>query len=208
MREVHEPIPLEVRRGPAEHERRDQIIEAAQRHFRAHGYEKTSVAELAKAIGVSSAYIYRFFDSKRSIGEAACAMTLAAVARRLFAVASADDSATQRLRQFYRTLLEEGYALFIHERRMHELVANAVSQQWDSVRNHRTVIRTALRSIVVSGREAGEFERKTPLDEVVLALAQAAVPFAHPMLLQQRDLEELRESASAVTSMVLRSLAP
>ena len=66
-------------RGPVEHERRDQIIRAADEHFRRYGYNKTTVADLAKAIGVSSAYVYRFFESKQAIGEAVCAMTLAAI---------------------------------------------------------------------------------------------------------------------------------
>ena len=59
-------------RGPAEHERRDQIVAAAREHFRHYGYNKTTVADLAKAIGLSTAYIYKFFDSKKAIGEAVC----------------------------------------------------------------------------------------------------------------------------------------
>ena len=66
-------------RGPAEHERREQIIRAADEHFRHYGYAKTTVADLAKAIGVSAAYVYRFFESKQAIGEAVCAMTLARI---------------------------------------------------------------------------------------------------------------------------------
>ncbi len=56
-------------RGPAEHDRREQIIAAANEHFRHYGYNKTTVADLAKAIGLSTAYIYKFFESKRAIGE-------------------------------------------------------------------------------------------------------------------------------------------
>ncbi|MCV4640017.1 TetR/AcrR family transcriptional regulator, partial [Escherichia coli] len=39
-------------RGPTEHHRREQIIEQANAHFRLYGYRKTSVASLAKSIGV------------------------------------------------------------------------------------------------------------------------------------------------------------
>lgn len=38
-------------RGPAEHERRDQILELANELFSAHGYRKTSVTDIAKAVG-------------------------------------------------------------------------------------------------------------------------------------------------------------
>jgi AcrR family transcriptional regulator len=86
-------------RGPAEHERREQILRAADEHFRHYGYAKTTVADLAKAIGVSAAYVYRFFESKQAIGEAVCAMTLARFDDELLGVA--DDpkrSAADRLR--------------------------------------------------------------------------------------------------------------
>ena len=55
-------------RGPADHEVRDQIVTAATEHFSRYGYEKTTVSDLAKAIGFSKAYIYKFFESKQAIG--------------------------------------------------------------------------------------------------------------------------------------------
>ena len=63
-------------RGPAEHERREQIIRAADQHIRQVGYRRTSVADLARAIGFSTAYIYKFFDSKQAIGETICTTCL------------------------------------------------------------------------------------------------------------------------------------
>ena len=56
-------------RGPVDHSVRDQIVEAAEAHFSHYGYDKTTVSDLAKAIGFSKAYIYKFFDSKQAIGE-------------------------------------------------------------------------------------------------------------------------------------------
>ena len=59
-------------RGPADHDIRDQIVAAANEHFSQYGYGKTTVSDLAKAIGFSKAYIYKFFESKQAIGEAIC----------------------------------------------------------------------------------------------------------------------------------------
>ena len=47
----------------------------AERLFRGIGYQKTTVADIAKALHMSPAKVYRFFDSKKSI--------TAGVARRL-----------------------------------------------------------------------------------------------------------------------------
>lgn len=208
MSHLTEPIPIPVSRGPVEHERREQIVAAACEHFGEHGYGKTSVAELAKAIGVSSAYVYRFFDSKQSIGEAVCSLKLARIAQNLFDLESKRLAPTEKLRRFYSVLMESGYELFVGQPNMRDFVANAVLQDWVAVANHRKAIRAVLERIVVEGRECGEFERKTALDQVVLALGQAAVPFAHPMLLAQRDLQDLRKSAAAVSRLVVRGLAP
>ncbi|EKA47362.1 TetR/AcrR family transcriptional regulator, partial [Pseudomonas aeruginosa] len=45
------PSPKVAARGPVDHEVRDQIVAAATEHFRLYGYEKTTVSDLAKAIG-------------------------------------------------------------------------------------------------------------------------------------------------------------
>lgn len=202
------PIPLEIKRGPAEHVRRLQVINAAWKHFGDHGYEKTSVAALAKDIGVSSTYLYRFFDSKQSIGEAVCSEALAQIAKKLIAVQKGTGSSFQKIRDVFQTLLTNGYTMFLKDRQMHELVAIAISHNWECVQNHREVIRSVLQSIIEQGRHAQAFERKTPIDEVVKGLFVAITPFANPLLLQQRNLEELEDAARAMSGLVLRSLAP
>ena len=63
-------------RPVAEHRTKLQLLEAADTHFRHYGYKKTTVADLARAIGVSPAYVYRFFESKPAIGEAVCGAPL------------------------------------------------------------------------------------------------------------------------------------
>jgi AcrR family transcriptional regulator len=46
---------------------RGQILVTAERLFREIGYQKTTVADIAKALRMSPANVYRFFDSKKSI---------------------------------------------------------------------------------------------------------------------------------------------
>ncbi|MDE8651001.1 TetR/AcrR family transcriptional regulator [Novosphingobium album (ex Liu et al. 2023)] len=194
-------------RGPAEHERRDQIIRAAEQHIHAVGYRRTSVADLARAIGVSTAYIYKFFDSKRAIGEAICAMTLHGIADKLWSIAEGPGSAEVRLRLIYSALVEQGRAMYFNERQLHEITLVAVEQNWSSIGTYIDTLQQIVRRIVLDGREAGEFERKTPIDEVCGAILQTMAPFSHPVLLQVR-LDNLDESAGAVARLVLRSLAP
>jgi AcrR family transcriptional regulator len=196
-------------RGPAEHERREQIIRAADEHFRRYGYNKTTVADLAKAIGVSGAYVYRFFESKQAIGEAVCAMTLGRIDTLLMEIATDEQAtATNRLRALYRCLAEKGMELFFQERKLHDLVLAAVGGRWSSVMQHKAAMIEAVRRMVIDGRASGEFERKTPLDEICTAVFETLEPFAHPMLLELKEPDELEASVVAVSNLVLRSLAP
>jgi len=194
-------------RGPVEHQRREQIIRAAEQHIHQVGYHRTSVVDLARAIGFSTAYIYKFFDSKRAIGEAICAMTLRGIDEALWAIAEGPGSAEARLGRIYKALAEQGRALFFNERQLHEITLVAVEENWSSIDEHVEALRQIIRRIVLDGREAGEFERKTPIDEVSGAILQTMSPFSHPILLQAK-LDHLEESAGAVARLVLRSLAP
>lgn len=195
-------------RGPAEHERRQQIIKAADAHFRTYGYQKTSVQDLAKTIGVSSAYVYRFFESKQAIGEAVCAMVLGQIDGELHRIAAEVQPATHRLRQVYRCLIRRGLELLFNERKLHDIVVAAVENNWCTVSGHQAALYDAVHKIVADGRESGEFERKTPLDEVCRAIVDTLLPFAHPILLEQRNRETLEQSVIEVSNLVLRSLAP
>jgi len=196
-------------RGPVEHERREQIIRAADEHFRRYGYNKTTVADLAKAIGVSGAYVYRFFESKQAIGEAVCAMTLARIDTELLELAAdSQQSAANRLRSLYRCLAERGIELFFKERKLHDLVVAAVENRWPPVLQHKAAMLQAAQVVVMDGRASGEFERKTPLDEICRAITETLEPFAHPMLLELKEPAELEASVVAVSNLVLRSLAP
>ena len=196
-------------RGPADHERREQILSVADDLFKAHGFRKTSVTDIAREIGVSSAYLYRFFNSKQAIGEAVCARALLSMDNAIRAVAERDQPATQRLRDMLQTLLEEALRLFLRERRMHDIMVVSIENQWSVTEEHNRVVYETIEKIVADGRDSGEFERKTPLDEVCTAIRVTAAAYAHPVLLSRLgDPEEMETKLTAVTNLILRSLAP
>src|SRR5437762_10430121 len=91
-------------RGPAEHIVRDQIVEAAEKHFSRYGYEKTTVSDLAKAIGFSKAYIYKFFDSKQAIGEAICSRTLNQIIVAVEQAVAEAAAPTEKFRRMFNSL--------------------------------------------------------------------------------------------------------
>ena len=52
-------------------ERKQEILDTAMRLFYEKGYEKTSIADIAKAIGVAQGLCYRYFPSKEALFDSA-----------------------------------------------------------------------------------------------------------------------------------------
>jgi AcrR family transcriptional regulator len=205
MSEIESSIPLS--RGPADHSVRDQIVEAADEHFSHYGYEKTTVSDLAKAIGFSKAYIYKFFDSKQAIGEAICTKTLSAIVVAVEEAVAGAPTATEKFRRMFKTLVATSVSLFFNDRKLYDIAAHSAGEGWPSARAYGERMRQILSEIIREGRESGEFERKTPLDETVHAIYLVVLPFANPLLLQY-NLDLAEEAPVQLSNLVLRSLAP
>lgn len=195
-------------RGPADHDIRDQIVAAANEHFSQYGYGKTTVSDLARAIGFSKAYIYKFFDSKQAIGEAICANCLAEIVAAVEQAINVEDlSPTERFRRLVKTVVATGVNLFFNDRKLYDIAAFAASESWPSTQAYDAQIKRFVLQIVREGREIGEFERKTPLDETVEAIHLALRPFVNPLLLQY-NLDYVEEAPTLTSNLILRSLMP
>lgn len=201
------PSPAPQLRGPSDHDVRDQIVEAAAEYFGHYGYAKTTVSDLAKAIGFSKAYIYKFFDSKQAIGEVICSNRLSTIMAAIDQVIAGAPSAPEQLRRMLRTLVEAGSQLFFHDRKLYDIATTSASEGWPSARGYEEHIKGVVLQIVRNGREAGEFERKTPLDETANAIFLVIRPYTNPLLLQH-NLDNAEEATTQLSNLILRSLAP
>lgn len=198
---VHSP------RGPSDHSVRDQVVEAATEHFGHFGYEKTTVSDLAKAIGFSKAYIYKFFDSKQAIGEVICTNRLEMIMTIVNSAIVDAPSASEKLRRLFRALTEAGSDLFFHDRKLYDIAVVASRDKWPSAESYEEHLRQLIEHILVEGRQAGEFERKTPLDETAHAIFLVMRPYICPVQLQY-NLETAPAAAVLLSSLILRSLSP
>ncbi len=194
-------------RGPADHSVREQIVEAAEEHFSHYGYEKTTVSDLAKSIGFSKAYIYKFFDSKQAIGEAICSRTLSAIIVAVEEAVASATTPTEKFRRMFKALVATGSDLFFNDRKLYDIAAHSAGEKWPSARAYAQRIEQMLMEIVREGRESGDFERKTPLDETVHSIFLVMQPYANPLLLQH-NLDLVEDGPVQLSSLVLRSLAP
>lgn len=194
-------------RGPSEHTIRDQVVAAATEHFAHFGYEKTTVSDLAKSIGFSKAYIYKFFDSKQAIGEQICSNRLNMIMDIVNAAIADAPTASEKMRQMLKALTQAGSDLFFHDRKLYDIAAVAARDKWLSAALHEERIRQIIENIIIEGRGAGEFERKTPLDEASQAVFLVMRPYFSPVQLQY-NLDTAESAAVLLSSLILRSLSP
>jgi AcrR family transcriptional regulator len=198
-----QPIP----RGPSDHNVRTQIVEAAAEHFSRYGYEKTTVSDLAKEIGFSKAYIYKFFDSKQAIGEVICSNCLNAILEAINEAMLGAPTASERFRRMFKAAVEESVHLFFHDRKLYDIAAAAAGEEWQAVTAYQDQVKKIILQIIREGRETGEFERKTPIDETTNAIYLVMHPYMNPLLLQH-NLSLADEVPVILSGLVLRSLAP
>ena len=194
-------------RGPAEHDVRAQIVSAAKQHFSLYGYEKTTVSDLAKAIGFSKAYIYKFFASKQVIGEMICSNCLMEMEAEIRQAVAEADHAPEKLRRLFKSVVTATLQLFSQERKLYEIATSAAAERWQATLAYEKCIHQLLVEILEAGRQAGDFERKTPLDETAAAIFLIMRPYLNPLLLQH-SLEQAEHAPAQLASLALRSLSP
>ena len=190
-----------------------RILDIAEALFRSMGYQKTTVADIARELGMSPANVYRFFASKSAINEAIAARLLEGVARDLEAIADGPGAAADRLRSMLRVLHARHLALFVRERRMHDMVSAAMAEHWDVIASFIGRIEAAMARVLADGAARGEF---APIDPAATArmMKQATMCWMHPMLIADglakgiHDEAHMADELESMIDLLMRGLRP
>jgi len=173
------------------------IIETAENLFRQVGYAKTTVTDIAKALGMSQANIYRYFTSKASINEAICDRLVHNIESQCWESLAKDGSSTERLKRFILEYHKTVKKNIINEKRLYDMVAVAMNEHWVVVQNHSNRIRDLLQIIIEQGISSGEFRTVNSLKMAEVVHKSLAV-FIYPLLLEHEinDEEDIADKCS------------
>src|SRR3977135_4589599 len=83
---------------------RERILVVADLLFREIGYQKTTVADIAKMLRMSPANVYRFFDSKKAINEGVARRLMGEVEDAAQTIATGPQPAARRLRELMTSI--------------------------------------------------------------------------------------------------------
>src|SRR5215470_12209652 len=116
---------------------RERILVTAERLFREIGYQKTTVADIAKALRMSPANVYRFFGSKSSINAGVARRLMGEVEQASQAIAARKrKGAAGRLRELLTTIHRMNADRYVGDSKMHEMVACAMEENWEVCAAH------------------------------------------------------------------------
>lgn len=167
-----------------ERDTRQIIVDTAERFFRDIGYQKTTVADIAKSLRMSPANVYRFFDSKKSINEAVLERYKREQEEAIATIADEDRPAAERLRDILATSYRLNAARFAGHARMQEMVCAAMEESWDAIIAHIERFDIVLRRVVADGIARGEFRPMEPA-HATGCIRTAMIRFMHPLLITQ-----------------------
>src|SRR6202049_4832767 len=110
---------------------RERILVVAERLFRQLGYQKTTVADIAKELRMSPANVYRFFDSKKSIHEGVARGLMGGVEIEAQAIANRPGPAAVRLRELMTSIHRMNAERYVGDSKLHEMVEIAMEESWE-----------------------------------------------------------------------------
>ena len=185
---------------------RERILTTAERLFREIGYQKTTVADIAKTLRMSPANVYRFFDSKKAIHEGVARTLMGGVEDAAEAIATRHESAASRLRELMTTIHRMNCERYIGDSKLHEMVEIAMEESWEVCVAHMQRITETIAGVIAEGAASGEFEAPdVPL--AAMCTCTAMMRFFHPQMIAQ-CANKPGPSLDQMIDFVLAGLAP
>jgi AcrR family transcriptional regulator len=177
-------MPMTLVSDHIEPDTRERILVVAERLFRQIGYQKTTVADIAKELRMSPANVYRFFDSKKSIHEGVARGLMGEVEEAAHTIEKAEGPAAARLREQMTTINRMNTERYVGDAKMHEMVEIAMEESWEVCVAHMQVITESIAGVIAQGAASGEFD-VTDVPTAAFCACTAMMRFFHPQMIAQ-----------------------
>jgi len=163
---------------------RERILVVAERLFRQIGYQKTTVADIAKELRMSPANVYRFFDSKKAIHEGVARGLMGEVEDAAAAIKDKPGAAAERLRELITTINRMNTERYVGDSKLHEMVEVAMQESWQVCVAHMQLVTENIAGVIAQGMESGEFE-PADVPTTALCVCTSMMRFFHPQMIAQ-----------------------
>ena len=196
-----------IPRARASHdESRDRICHVAEALFRQLGYVKTTVADIAQALGMSSANVYRFYPSKSAINDAICRRILSELRAGMRALATGPGSPPARIGAMLMEMHRHHKTQLTQEKRVFDMVMAAMDENWEAVEEHLAACGQQFARVIAEGQAGGMFGPGDPAELAEMVMKSCVFAF-HPMLIADCGDEDMEPLVRRLSAFALRALS-
>jgi AcrR family transcriptional regulator len=190
--------------GPLTSER---ILEAAEETLRRFGPAKTSVVDVARALGVSHGSVYRHFPTKADLRDAVVDRWLQRMHPSLAAVADSEGDAVERIRRLLWTLAETKWTRAQDDPEFFTAFAELADDARTPVLAHIDFVVAQLTKVIAEGVAHGEIASADP-QATARAVFDAMAKFHNPATRSEWVRPAIDESFAGVWALLRDGLLP
>jgi AcrR family transcriptional regulator len=183
----------------------DRILEAAEEVLRRYGPAKTTVVDVARALGVSHGSVYRHFPSKAALRDAVAERWLARVSSPLAAVTAEQGPAPERLRHWFDLLIAAKRAKVRNDPELFATYVSLAMEAREVVRAHVDALIGDITKIIAAGAASKEFAVADPA-AAARAVFDATARFHNPRHASEWSDPGIDAAFEGVWSLILRGL--
>ncbi|MBX9883752.1 MAG: TetR/AcrR family transcriptional regulator [Novosphingobium sp.] len=188
-------------------DRRDEILDAAERLYDALGFEKVTVTDVARALGMSPANLYRSFANRQAIDEAVTSRALSGVEDAAWRVAR--GAAVDPIRTFELLCMDIALKmrdLLFQGGHSSDICLAATRGNWPPVQHFMDTLHGLIRHVIAEGQRQGVMRADLPLEETTAATFTAMAKVWHPVMLDTFGVATLERETTGITRLVLEAL--
>jgi AcrR family transcriptional regulator len=184
---------------------RERIVSAAEEALRRFGPGKTTVVDVARALGVSHGTVYRHFASKADLRDAVLEQWLERIHPPLAEITAEPGPAAQRLCRWLRALMEHKREQAVQDPDLFAAYALLAAESRSVIATHVSELTGQIERILAQGAGEGEFAVPDPAAGARAVFA-ATVCFHHPAHAAYWDEPGVDEEFDDVCSLLLNGL--
>ena len=185
---------------------REHILDQAEGLFRRFSYGKTTMADIAGAVGMSAANLYRYFDAKEEIAiqvSQRCMYEDEDIGRDI--IRSAEPSASAKLERLVREIALNKYDRFQGDPFMQEIIQICATNHGDVMDMHMASLTGMIQEVLDQGIASGEFEPIDGDNDAFKVLIALAGPW-YPAVSSNFTRDQIDVFCGQITKLLLKGL--
>jgi AcrR family transcriptional regulator len=178
----------------------ERLLDGAEELFLSHGFDVTTVDDIAGMLGMSKRTIYKKYRSKHELAVAVLDRFFDRIDRTLEERLRREHSVPDKLRAFFEVLTDTigRVNLSVHQR-----LEYRNPELWQYINEHRAaIIRRRLGGLIEDGRREGLVRKDLPVQFMVDVLVSVVQSFATPGNLLQRSYD-VRQFLLRLTTLMI-----